>query len=120
MNKLKPQNHPGEAKNATINNDLDRKEELREVDIQESENKYPSFAIRQRNNFCFNRFTGSPAHLMGLGSVSTIMSIICQLASLLDVKKDLSASVKSAMEGLVNSRIDFAPIETLTSDKTTG
>ena len=57
---------------------------------------------------------------MGLGLVNATTSLIYQLSSLLDVKKYLSASVKSTMEGLVNSRIDFAPIETLTSDKTTG
>ena len=90
-----------------------------EVDIQESEHEYSAFAIRQRNDLCFDSFTVSPVYLMGLGLVSAIMSIVCQLASLLDVKKDLSTSFKSAMEGLVNSRIDFAPIEISTSNKTT-
>lgn len=120
LKKLKPHNHPGNAKNAIINITLAGKEELGEDDIQESEHKHPAYVIMQRNNFCCNRFMGSPMHLMGLELVSAIMSIIYQLASYLNVKKDLSTSVKSAMERLVNSRIDFAPTETLTSNKTIG
>ena len=59
-------------------------------------------------------------HLMGLGLVSTILSSVYHLASLLDVKKEFTASVKNTMEELVTSKIDFALIEILSSDKTTG
>ena len=59
-------------------------------------------------------------YLIGLGLVSTILSSIYYLASLLDVKKEFTASVKNTMEELVTSKIDFAPIEILSSDKTTG
>ena len=87
---------------------------------RESENGFPSFAIRSRNNLCFNSFTGSPMYLMGLGLVSTILSSVYHLASLLDVKKEFTASVKNTMEELVTSKIDLTPIEILLSDKTTG
>jgi len=66
LKKLKPYNYTGEAKNAIINNAIARKEELDDENICESENGFPSFAIRSRNNLCFNSFTGSPMHLMGL------------------------------------------------------
>ena len=48
------------------------------------------------------------------------MSIVFQLASLLDVKKELSDSFKKSMKDLVKSRIDFGPLEILCSSKTTG
>ena len=59
-------------------------------------------------------------HLLALGLISTAISIVFQAASLFDVKKDLIASVKSTMEALASSRIDFAPIEILSTDKTMG
>ena len=59
-------------------------------------------------------------HNLGLGLACTVMSIVFQIASLLDVKKELSASIKKSMEDLVRARIDFAPLEILASYKTTG
>ena len=63
---------------------------------------------------------GSPIHLLALGLVSNVLSIVFQLGSLLDIKKDLPARAKSTIEALANSRIDFTPAETSLSNKTTG
>ena len=46
LKKLKAHNCTSEAKNINIENAIARKEELGEINIQESEYKYPSFAIR--------------------------------------------------------------------------
>ena len=118
--KLKPYNFTGEVKNMIINNAFNRKEELGECTDHVSEYEYPSFAITQRNNFCYNSFTGSPMHLLGLGLGNALITMIFQLASLLDVKSEVTNSVKITMEGLVKARIDFAPLEILIGDKTTG
>ena len=63
---------------------------------------------------------GSPAHLLALGLVRNVISTAFQVGSFLDIKKDLTGSIKSVMEALENSKIDFAPVETLLSDKTIG
>jgi len=120
LKKLKPYNFTGDAKNLIISSAFAKKEALEDCNNNDTENDYPSFAIRQRNNFCYSSFTGSPMHLLALGLVSTVMSIVFQAASLFDVKKDFIASVKSTMEALASSKIDFAPIEALSTDKTTG
>ena len=51
LKKLKPCNCTGEAKNITIKNAMSRKEELGDVDAEESEHQFPTFTIIQRNNF---------------------------------------------------------------------
>ena len=96
-----------------------RKEELEEARVANTECDFPAFAINHINNFCYDSFTGSPMHNLGLGLVCTIISIVFQLASLLDVKKELSDSIKKSMEDLVRARIDFGPLEILASFKTT-
>ena len=59
-------------------------------------------------------------HLLVLSLICFKFSIIFQLESLLDVKKDLTPRVESTMEALANSRIDSAPVETLSTNKTAG
>ena len=59
-------------------------------------------------------------YLIALGLVSNIIISVYHLASVLDVKKELTISIKSIIEELVNSIIDLALIEILSSDKTTG
>ena len=56
---------------------------------------------------------------LALGLVSNMLLIIFQLGSLLDVKKGLTRSAKSTTEALANSRIGFAPVDILSSNKTT-
>ena len=74
--KLRPHNFIGKTKNLIIDKAMARKEELGEVDIEELEHKYLAFAIRRRNNFCYNSFTGSPMHLLGLSLVNAIITIL--------------------------------------------
>ena len=59
-------------------------------------------------------------HNLALGLVSTVISTVFEVSFLLDIKKDLIVSVKSAIEALVSSQIDFAPVEVLSSERTTG
>ena len=117
LKKLKSYDYTSEAKNATITNTIAQKEELDCVDASDTE---CYFITRQRNNFCFSSLMGSPIHLLALGLVSNVLSIVFQLGSLLDIKKDLPARAKSTIEALANSRIDFTPAETSLSNKTTG
>ena len=111
LQKLKLHNCAGKVKNAIINGAIAKKDELGEVYIQELELKHPSFAIRKK--FYFKSSTESTAHLLGLGLVNIIILIIYWLESILDVKRELTTSVQNTMEDLVNSQIDFGPIETL-------
>ena len=74
-NKFKLCNFTGKVKNSIINNALGWKDELGEVHTQESEHKCPHFEIRQRNNFCFASFTGSPMHWLFLRLSNVIVSI---------------------------------------------
>ena len=103
LKKLKPRNHIGDAKNTIINNIMARKEELEEICQKDSECKHPSFIIRQRNNFYYKSFTRSPMHDLELGLACSITSITYEVTSLLDAKKELSASIKISMEDLVKT-----------------
>ena len=57
---------------------------------------------------------------LGLGLSCTIMSVAFQIASLLDVKKELSDSIKKSVEDLVRACTDFGSLEILASYETTG
>ena len=59
-------------------------------------------------------------HLMLLGLVNALISVVHQLSTLFDMKNELSSRVKTSMEQLAESGIDFAPKEILINDKTTG
>ena len=73
--KLKSRNCAGDTKNAIANNAMTRNEELEEVHCKDLEQKHPAFAIRQRNNFCYESFTGSPMNNLGLDLAYSILSI---------------------------------------------
>ena len=118
--KLKLQNITGEAKSIVIKKAIARKEELDEVSTQESEHKHSAFIIRQKNNFYYCSFAGSLMRSLRLRLLNTITTILFQVASLLCIKKESSATVENSIEELVKSGINFGLIEILISNKTIG
>ena len=120
LKKLKVYNLIGEAKNKIINNVLVRKEELSYSTTTDSENDYLKFTVLMRNNFCYRNFIASTIHLIFIGILNSFISIIHQLASLIDIKKEVSSTIKLSMEQLASSGADFVPKEILVNNKIIG
>ena len=59
-------------------------------------------------------------YIIFLGLVNSNISVLYQLATLLDIKKELNPSTEKSMKTLAKSRVDFTLIEILTNFRTTG